>query len=255
MNALAPWLYALIFLAVQMTGWVWGRRLRGRLPEEHLTSATRDAVILAVGVVATLSALVLSLMVSSAKTSFDADRQSVVEISANILMADRALAQYGGESKAARDALRELMTLAVADVSIDTSSQPPVAAGPPLPHLTKLQFLILELAPANDAQRWTKARALTLTGDLERSRVVLAERSDGSIPLPFLIVLLLWLATLYGAWAIFAPVNSTVTLAALGGALAFAAAIFLILELDRPFHGVIRVSNEALVGTLQLLGR
>jgi len=254
MNAFAAWLYALIVFGVQMSGWACGRLLRERLPAEHLESKTRDAVILALGAVATLSALVLSLMISSAKTSFDADRLSVVEIAANILMTDRALAQYGPESKPARDALRELTRLAAAEVS----TEPPAeqhAPGPPLPHLTTLQGLILALSPADDSQRWAKSRALTLSADLERSRVLMAERSDGSIPLPFLIVLMVWLATLYVAWAIFAPANSTVTLAAFGGALAFAMAIFLILELDRPFHGVVRVSNESLIGTLQLLGR
>ncbi len=84
---------------------------------------------------------------------------------------------------------------------------------------------------------------------------MLAERSDGSIPLLFLLVLMIWLATLYLAWAIFAPSNWTVSASALGGALAFAMAIFLILELDRPFHGFVRVSNESLLATLQLLGR
>ncbi|MBC7984842.1 MAG: hypothetical protein H7Y02_13420, partial [Candidatus Obscuribacterales bacterium] len=69
------------------------------------------------------------------------------------------------------------------------------------------------------------------------------------------VVLMIWLATLYLAWAIFAPANWIVSTAALGGAFAFAMAIFLILELDRPFHGFVRVSNESLVGTLQLLGR
>ncbi len=103
MNALAAWVFALIVFGVQMSGWLLGRVLRVRLPQEHLTSSTRDAVMLAVGVVATLTALVLSLMISSAKTSYDADRLSVVEVAASILMIDRALAHYGAESKPARD--------------------------------------------------------------------------------------------------------------------------------------------------------
>lgn len=255
MNALEAWVFALIVFGVQMSGWIIGRVLRPRLPQEHLASSTRDAVILAVGVVATLSALVLSLMISSAKTSYDADRLSVVEIAASMLMMDRALAQYGDASKSARDALRELAGLAAAEIGEEPPSGTHVTPGPPLPHLTKVQSMILALSPANDSQSWAKARALTLTGDLERSRVLMAERSDGSIPLLFLIVLMIWLALLYVAWAIFAPANWTVAMSALGGALAFAMAIFLILELDRPFHGFVRVSNESLVATMQLLGR
>ena len=254
MNALAAWVFALIVFGAQMSGWLLGRVMRARLPHEHLTSSTRDAVILAVGVVATLSALVLSLMISSAKTSYDADRLSVVEVAAGILMIDRSLAHYGPESRSARDALRELTGLAAAEVSTEPPSGTQITSGPPLPHLTKLQSSILSLSPANDSQRWAKTRALSLSTDLERSRMLLAERSDGSIPLLFLIVLMIWLATLYLAWAIFAPANWIVWASAVGGALAFAMAIFLILELDRPFHGFVRVSNESLLATLQLLG-
>ncbi len=255
MNALSAWMFALIVIAAQMTGWTCGRFIRMRLPAEHLTSTTRDAVVLAVGMVATLSALVLGLMISTAKTSFDADRASVVDIAGNILMMDRALAQYGDETRPAREVLSELTRLAIEEVRAEAPSQPQVAPGPPLPHLTSLQTLILELSPADNGQRWLQTRALTLSADLERARVLMAERSDGSIPLAFLIVLVAWLAMLYLALAIFAPANATASGAALGGSLAFAAAIFLILELDRPFHGFVRVSAESLVGTMELLGR
>lgn len=255
MNAMPAWAFALLVFGVQMAGWLGGRLIRNRLPSEHLAPGTRDAVILAVGMVATLAALVLGLMISTAKTSYDADRASVVEIGAHILMIDRALAHYGDESKPARAVLREITQRAIEEVSTEPPSQPQVAPGPPLSLLGKLQTLMLELSASNDSQRWSKSRALALSSDLERSRVLLAERSDGSIPLAFMFVLVAWLAMLYTAWAIFAPLNSTASISALGGALAFAAAIFLIVEMDRPFHGLIRVSNESLVGTLQLLGR
>jgi hypothetical protein len=151
--------------------------------------------------------------------------------------------------------LREIARLAIDEVSAEPSSQPRVAPGPPLPLLGELQRLTLQLAPANDAQRWLQARALTLSNELERTRILIAERSDGSIPVAFLLVLLAWLAMLYLALALFAPTNATASATAFGGAVAFAAAVFLILELDRPFHGLVRVSNEALVGTFQVLGR
>jgi len=95
-------LWALFVFVTQMAGWFAGRIIRSRLPPEHLTSSTRDAVVLAAGTVATLAALVLGLMISSAKASFDADRASVVEIATNILLIDRALAHYGDDAKVAR---------------------------------------------------------------------------------------------------------------------------------------------------------
>ena len=255
MNLLTPWVFAVIVVAVQMGGWLGGRMIRKRLPAEHLSPSTRDAVMLAVGMVATLSALVLGLMISTAKSSFDADHDSVIDIGTNILMLDRALAMYGQESKPARDVLREIARLAIGEVSAEPPSQPRVAPGPPLPLLGELQRLTLQLSPANDAQRWLQARALTLSNELERAHILIAERSDGSIPAAFLLVLLAWLGMLYLALALFAPTNATASTTAFGGAIAFAAAVFLILELDRPFHGLVRVSNEALVETFEVLGR
>jgi hypothetical protein len=247
--------WALFVFVTQMAGWFVGRIVRSRLPPEHLTSSTRDAVVLAAGTVATLAALVLGLMISSAKASFDADRASVVEIATNILLIDRALAHYGDNAKAARETLRGLLQRAIDSVSASELQSKASDSGSPLPVTDQLQTSLLALVPANDGQRWVQTRALTLSAALERARVLYAERSDGSIPVAFLIVLTAWLAMLYLAFAIFAPINATVTATAWGGALALSAAIFLIIELDTPFHGMISLSAEPLVKTLELLGR
>lgn len=254
MDAFNPWVFGVLVIVTQMGGWGCGRFIRKRLPPEHLASNTRDAVMLAVGMVATLSAMVLGLMVSSAKNSFDADRQSVIDMGADILLMDRVLAHYGEETKPAREILRGFTNSAIEDIG----EEAPVharAAGSRMPQLSKFQALILALKPASDVQHSLQTRALTLSGELEHARVLMGERSGGSIPAAFLIVLLIWLAMLYIALAIFSPVNGTVAATALGGSLAFAAAIFLILELDRPFQGVVRVPTDSLVNTLQLLGR
>ena len=121
--------------------------------------------------------------------------------------------------------------------------------------MAQLQASLLALAPTTEAQRWLRARALTVSGELERARVLFAERGTGSISPAFLFVLTAWLAMLYVALALFAPNNATATLTAFGSALAFAAGIFLILELDTSFSGVIRLSHDPLVKTLELLGR
>lgn len=250
-------LCALLVFVTQMAGWAGGRVVRRRLPPAHLNAETRDSVMLAAGTVATLSALVLGLMITSAKTSFDTDRESVVEIATNMLLIDRALAHYGSDAKPAREALRGLMQRAVDTVTSPAESPGKGASelGSPLPQLDRLQTTLLALSPTTDGQRWVQARALSLTGDLKRARILFAERSDGSIPVAFLVVLTAWLAMLYVAFAIFAPANATATATALGGSLALSAAIFLILELDTPFHGLIRLSSEQLVKTLELLGR
>jgi len=208
-----------------------------------------------VGMVATLAALVLGLMISSAKGSFDSDRASLVEISADILLIDRALAHYGEDARPARAELRIRMVRAIEGVAAyaERSTELP-PDGAPLSQLGRVQTALLALAPATPSQRWLHERALTLSGELERARVLLAERASGSIAPAFLVVLTAWLSMLYIAVALFAPSNTTASITAFSGALAFSAAIFLILELDTPFHGFIRLSNDHLVKTLALLG-
>ena len=253
MSALA---FALIVFAAQLIGWACGRWMRRRLPPEHLDTRTRDSVMLLVGMVATLSALVLGLMISTAKTSFDADKASVIEIAADILLIDHALAQYGRRVKGCtRTAARIHERCRRWRFSPDRPEQALDVTAAPLPQMGRLQQSLLALSPATDAQRWLQARALTLSSELKRARVLFAEHASGSIPPAFLFVLTAWLAMLYIALAIFAPSNLTSTLTAVGGALAFSAAIFLILELDTPFHGLISLSSEPLVKTLELLGR
>ena len=253
---MSEWAVALLVFAAQLTGWACGRFVRRRLPPEHLSSSTRDSVVLLAGMVATLSALVLGLLISSARTSFESDRASVVEIAADVLVIDRALAQYGDQAKPSRDALHGFLERAIEGMTLyEHRIDAEAVTQEPMPHMAQLQASLLALAPTTDAQRWLRARALTLSGELERARVLFAERGTGSISPAFLFVLTAWLAMLYVALALFAPNNATATLTAFGSALAFAAGIFLILELDTSFSGVIRLSHDPLVKTLELLGR
>src|SRR6266403_3327982 len=97
--------------AVIVFGWLigavlLGRALRRLLPEEHLSGDSKDAVKLAMGLVATMSALVLGLLVSSAKGSYDTERSEVIQMAAKVAFLDRVLALYGPEAAEARTELR-----------------------------------------------------------------------------------------------------------------------------------------------------
>ena len=72
-----------------------GITIRGLLPEAHLSSETKDAVKVAMGLVATMSALVLGLLVSSAKSSYDIQRTEVIQMAAKVAFLDRVLIAYG----------------------------------------------------------------------------------------------------------------------------------------------------------------
>jgi hypothetical protein len=89
---------------------VWiGMRVRRFLPGDHLSPESRDSVKLAIGVVATMSALLLGLLVSSAKTSYDTSRTEVMQVASQYRLLDRLLAIYGPQAAEVRGELRALI--------------------------------------------------------------------------------------------------------------------------------------------------
>jgi hypothetical protein len=113
---------------------------------------------------------------------------------------------------------------------------------------------ISEFAPQTDAQRALRAQALKMAMDLGRARILLSAQ-ESSIPTAFLIVLVFWLTVILGSFGLFAPTNATVTTVFLICSLSIGGAIFLILELDRSFEGLIQISSTPLRQALAQLGR
>ena len=95
-----------IVFAFVFGGALLGMNLRAVLPEHHLNERSKDVVKLGMGLVATMCALVLSLLISSAKSSYDAQSSELTGVSSQLILLDRALARYGPEAKEARDQLR-----------------------------------------------------------------------------------------------------------------------------------------------------
>src|SRR5205823_13155585 len=101
------------------------------LPEDHLSADSKDAVKLAMGLVATMTALVLGLLVSSAKGTYDTARSEVIQMAAKVAFLDRVLALYGPEAADARGELRAAVTDAARRIwSTDRGRAPSVDAEP-----------------------------------------------------------------------------------------------------------------------------
>ena len=103
-----PIVVSCIVFTCVFAGTLAGMSLRAALPDTHLTTDSRDVMKLGMGLIATMSALVLSLLVASAKGSYDTQRNELTQMSANVILLDRALAHYGPESKNAREQLRRV---------------------------------------------------------------------------------------------------------------------------------------------------
>jgi hypothetical protein len=229
-----------------------GMILRSRLPDHHLSADSKDVVRLGMGLIGTITALVLGLLVASAKTSFDAQRSGLTQMSANVILLDRILAHYGSESKDVRAELRAVVA-GILDRTWPENGQPGNAE--PTAASEGLYEKIQALSPHNDAQRSLQAAALKTGVDVAQARWLLFAQKGSSIPGPFLGVVVFWLAVLFASFSLFARPNGTVLVTLLVCAASVAGAVFLILELDRPFGGLIRISADPLRHALEQLGR
>ena len=242
-------LTALIVFGCLVGAVLLGRALRRVLPEEHLTADSRDTIKLAMGLVATMAALVLGLLVSSAKGSYDTERSEVIQMAAKVAFLDRVLAVYGPEAAEARTRFHEAVKEAVMAMWPGEVGQP----GKLTPNMqagNAVYAAVQELSPHDDTQRKLKDQATTVATDLGQLRSLLLAQSVPSISVPMLIILVSWLVVIFIGFSVLAPRNPTVILALMVSALAVSGAILLILELDQPFSGLIRISSEPMLNAL-----
>lgn len=247
---------ALLVLACSAGGALAGFALRNVLPQHHLDDETKDLVKLTMGLIATMTALILGLIVTSAKAQFDAEDAYVKQSAADVLALDRVLARYGDETAAIRASIRRSVELRLNAIwgesnasatSLDSSQIEPM--------IEELEDRTLALTPTTDRQRWLQSQALQMSSTQQMNRWLMLEREEGVAGNPFLVALLCWLTVIFASWGLFAPRHGT-SFAALGlSALSVAIAIFLILELEQPYRGLIRVSSAPIEFALAHLGR
>jgi len=243
--------YALITFVCTATCALLGINIRAVLPEAHLSKESQDVIRLGMGLVATMTALLLGLVTASAKGSFDTQDVAVKNASAGILTLDRLLARYGPETQPSRDMLKRAVAARLEamwppngarPIELDETRPASNEAAPS----EQFENQILALSPQTDTQRWIKSEALKLTEEVVRTRFRLLGSANGAVPKALLTVVIFWLSMTFGSFGLSAPRNATVITALMISAMSVAAAVFLILELDGPFEGLIRVSSEPL---------
>jgi hypothetical protein len=243
---------SLIVFACVFGGALLGILLHAVLPQNHLSSETKDIVKLGMGLVGTMAALVLGLLVASAKGSYDAQSAEVTQMSANIALLDRALAIYGPETKETRALLRGAVARLLDQMwSKDGAPQsaPPAAGG------EILYEQVQGLSPKNDTQRSLQSQALSIAVDIGKTRWLMYEQATTAVSMPLLVVLVLWLTVIFISFGLFAPFNATVVGSLLVSALSVSGAIFLILEMYTPYSGVVQISSAPLRAALAHLGQ
>ena len=233
-----------------------GLLLRSLLPDQHLHDESKDTIKLGAGMVATVSALVLGLLVASAKSNFDTTEEEITQRAAKIIFLDRLLSDYGPETRDTREQLRRTVAATIEILwpkkNNGTSGMTDYER---LNGMQITQMTLLKVIPTTDAQRQLFATAQQILTDLRQSRWVLIARAEHVIPIPFLVVLLFWLTMLHVSFGLFAPRNGTVLTVLFISALSVSGAIFIVLDMTHPLQGVIKVSSGPMRAALEQLGQ
>jgi len=232
-----------------------GRNISRAFPKAHLDNDTKEAVKRGLSLITTLTALVLGLLISTGKSSFDKQSETVAEMVSEAAVFDEMLVHYGqGAEKIRKDfsvgAKAVLLSL------WDETYQQQIA------HLeqktrNKNEVFIDELVrlPANDDQtKFFKDKAAASATALIKARYKLATIQHSVIPVPMLAIITLWLSFIFVSLGFCSPNNTTALMSEYAGALCASAAILLITELDNPFSGFIQISHEPVKIALRAIG-
>ena|ERR1039457_7164757 len=249
-------LVAVLVFGCAFGGALVGIFLRVRLPEHHRGDDSKEVLKLVMGLIATMAALVLGLLISSAKSSYDTQEAEVQQLGIHLLQLDRTLVHFGPDATEARDQLRRIALAYIGRTWPNDGVV--VAAYEPLQAQREGEELferIARLSPKTDAQRLEQSRAQQLLIGLWETHRFLDEQAGGTLSWPFLMVLVFWLTVLFVGFGLFTRFNVTVIAALLVGSLSVAGALFLILEMNRPYSGVMQISSAPIRNAVAQMGR
>jgi hypothetical protein len=231
-----------------------GIALRSVLPERYFTNEAKDVLRLGLGLITTLSALVLGLLISTAKSSYDTKRGQVTQLATDLILLDRSLELYGPETKSARRVLRDQVAALSAQIESLRASMPKPVRPSSEAELSDFYRMVRRLSPRDDAQKSLKAEILRISLEVGQIRASALTRESSSVPVPFLVVLVFWLTALFVGYGLFAPRNLFAVTALSVCALTVSTALFLILDMDQPLVGFMRISIEPLRNAMAIIG-
>lgn len=246
---------AIVIFAGSCGGLLLTMGLRHRLPPHHREDSTKHLIKIATGMLATLVALILGLLISSAKATYDSETTEIMQSGVQIIALNRTLLSYGPQAQPVRDLLKRGVARNIERFWPGDGGHAEVANGNDPSGAGALEEAIRELAPQNESQVQLRSRALSQADELAKARWLFSEQTQNALPQVFLIVLGLWLVQLFAGLGLLAPLNSTSVIALVTCAISMSAAIFLILELSHPLHGIIQVSGVPLTGALAVISR
>jgi hypothetical protein len=231
--------------------------LRTVLPEHHLSEESKDGLKLGIGMIATLAALVIGLLLASAKGNFDSVNNGLVQLSGKIILLDRIMAEYGPETKELRNELQLGMARTYEHMwPRERKRHTEMKVSDSRAGLETLQRKLRQLSAQNEDQRALRSQAVQVSSDIAETRwMLVSRRGQSSLPVPFLVMLVIWLMVIFFSFGLVSPRNATVFIVLLVCALSATGSLYLLQELDRPFDGLIGISSTPIRNVLEVLGR
>lgn len=247
MRALA--MSSLVFVLV-FGGALAGMAVRRVRPDEHFMPEAKETIRLVIGLVVTMTSLVLGMLVSSSKTFYDGEKNQVAEMSAQVVLINDLLTAYGPETEQLRIEARRSVEEIVERIWPKKSSDSVVLK--PLDNSAQFYQHLQQLAPKNEAQTSAKTQLLAATVSLKKTYWLMFLQSEQtSISVPLLSVVTAWLVIIFFSFGIFAPRIPNVMLTLFVCAIAASAAIFIIMSMNSPFNGVLKISPAAVRDVLR----
>lgn len=242
---MSPLATSLLVCALLVAGSIGGVGLRRVLPDRHLDTHTKDVVRLGCGLIATISGLVLGLLINSAKTAYETQRDEVKQVTANVILFDQALGRFGPDTRDARLLMRRIVP-AIADHIWRDGGRQGHGVFYSVDGGEEIFAAVRHLPVVNEDQRFYQALASQALTAILQTRVLLFEQGQAPVPTILLGILVFWLVVLFVSFSLFSPLSPTAGVAIVVFAISASAAIFLILEMYQPFAGLMQIDSTPL---------
>ena len=220
-----------------------GLHLHRLLPDHHLTKESQDVIRLSTGMLSVLASLVLGLLIATAKGSYDSTDHAVRNYAAELAMLNETLRDYGQDAKVPHNLLRRYVERLLQIGWSDNRNTAAFEDDEGRQLLEQVRSSIRGLRPVDDGQKSLQTAAVEINLDLLRQRWLLIEQQGPSVQSVVLVILVSWVTMIFASFGLNAPRNGTVVASFLIASLAIGGAVFLILEMDRPLNGIMRISS------------
>ena len=243
----------LIVLVCLLAASLGSRALYERIPERHRIAETEAVVRLFASFFVVMTSLVISLMLNQARNTLESADKGVHAYAVQLILFDRAMRHYGVDETA--EARRALLAYTQQAARRMGQSDPAISSATAESLLRDTIEAVRKLRPADTEHVKIQEELERRYSAIYEMRWSLVEQSEGTVPTALLVMVTLWLILIFASYGFRAPKNSFVAASFLVSSLLIAGAIYLILDMDVPFQGLIQVSPAPLEHVVAELSR